>query len=58
MTTGESLGVIADVHGNAPALAAVLCDASLRGVGQFVDLSDILYGPFQPLETCDCWRLE
>ncbi len=47
----ERLGVIADVHGNALALQAVLRDARLRGIEQFVDLGDILYGPLQPLKT-------
>ena len=45
------LGVIADIHGNALALAAVLNDARRRGVDRLVDLGDVLYGPLQPLET-------
>jgi predicted phosphodiesterase len=45
------IGVIADVHGNALALAAVLDDARRRGVERLVDLGDVLYGPLQPLET-------
>jgi putative phosphoesterase len=45
------LGIIADVHGNALALSAVLADARRRGVEKFVDLGDVLYGPLWPLET-------
>lgn len=47
----EKLGVIADIHGNALALEAVLRDAHQRGVSRFVNLGDVLYGPLQPLET-------
>src|SRR5437763_14229039 len=47
----EKLGVIADIHGNALALEAVLRNAELRGVTRFVNLGDILYGPLQPLRT-------
>lgn len=47
----EKLGAIADIHGNALALEAVLRDARGRGVNRFVNLGDVLYGPLQPLET-------
>jgi predicted phosphodiesterase len=52
----EKLGVIADIHGNALALAAVVRDARLRGVERFVDLGDILYGPLRPIETYRMFR--
>ncbi len=52
----ERLGVIADIHGNALALDAVLRDARLRGIQRFIDLGDILYGPMQPLETYRMFR--
>jgi predicted phosphodiesterase len=45
------LGVIADVHGNALALAAVLEHAKQQGVERLVDLGDTLYGPLQPREA-------
>ena len=45
----EKLGVIADIHGNALALEAVLQDAQHRGARRFVNLGDIIYGPLQPL---------
>ena len=52
----ESLAVIADVHGNALALDAVLRDAQDRGVTRFVDLGDTLYGPLQPLDAYRLFR--
>jgi putative phosphoesterase len=52
----ERIGVIADVHGNALALAAVLRDARERGADPLVDLGDTLYGPLQPLETYELFR--
>jgi predicted phosphodiesterase len=45
------VGVIADIHANAWALEAVLSDAGRRGIADFVDLGDVLYGPLQPLLT-------
>lgn len=47
------LGIIADIHGNLPALEAVLVDAQRRGVPKFINLGDILYGPLWPRETYD-----
>jgi predicted phosphodiesterase len=47
----ERLGIVADIHGNALALGAVLHNAHEHGVRRFVNLGDILYGPLQPLET-------
>jgi len=44
------VAVIADVHGNAPALAAVLAEIERAGVDLVVDLGDTLAGPF-PVET-------
>ncbi|HEY9639621.1 MAG TPA: metallophosphoesterase family protein, partial [Coleofasciculaceae cyanobacterium] len=43
--------VLSDIHGNFWALAAVLEDAKRRGIAQFINLGDILYGPLKPLET-------
>ena len=45
------LGILADIHGNSIALEAVLEDARRRGVEQFVDLGDVLYGPLEPGRT-------
>lgn len=45
------LGILADIHGNSRALEAVLDDAARRGVRQFVDLGDVLYGPMEPRRT-------
>lgn len=45
--------LIADVHGNAWALRAVLADIDRRGIGAIYDLGDSLRGPLLPAETCD-----
>jgi diadenosine tetraphosphatase ApaH/serine/threonine PP2A family protein phosphatase len=50
------LGVIADIHGNAWALEAVIADARRRGVSEFVDLGDVLYGPLAPRKTFELLR--
>lgn len=42
---------LADIHGNVWALEAVLEHAKRRGVTQFVNLGDVLYGPLRPQET-------
>ena len=42
---------LADMHGNLWALEAVLDHARRRGVVQFVNLGDVVYGPLQPQET-------
>lgn len=42
------IAVIADVHGNAPALEAVLADLSTRTVDQIVHLGDAFNGPIDP----------
>jgi predicted phosphodiesterase len=47
------LAVISDIHGNLPALQAVLADIAKQGVDQTVNLGDILSGPLQPAETAD-----
>lgn len=47
-------GILSDIHGNVWALQAVLEDAARRGVQQFINLGDILYGPLQPRETFEC----
>jgi predicted phosphodiesterase len=48
-----TLAVIADVHGNLPALEAVLADIARRGVTRIVDLGDCASGPLWPRETCE-----
>ena len=45
--------VIADVHGNLPALDAVLADVARRGVDRIVNLGDCLSGPLWPRETAE-----
>lgn len=46
------LGLIADIHGNLPALDAVLAELGREGVDRIVCLGDISLGP-QPVETLE-----
>lgn len=48
------LAVLADIHGNAGALKAVLDDAARHGATRFANLGDTFYGPLDPAAT---WRL-
>lgn len=50
----DSLAVLADIHGNAAALRAVLADADALGLDRCVNLGDVFYGPLDPAGT---WRL-
>lgn len=48
------LGVVSDIHGNLPALLAVVADAqACGGVDGWLNLGDILSGPLWPAETAD-----
>ncbi|MBX3385329.1 MAG: metallophosphoesterase family protein [Phycisphaeraceae bacterium] len=55
-TTGKTTAIISDVHGNAPALKAVIADIKNRAIDRMVCLGDIIgYGP-DPLECVDLVR--
>jgi putative phosphoesterase len=45
------IAIVADIHGNLPALEAVVRDIGRRGVDTVVNLGDSLSGPLLPLET-------
>lgn len=45
------IGVISDIHGNLPALEAVLADLTRRGITDIVNLGDHASGPLWPRET-------
>ena len=45
------IAVVSDIHGNLPALEAVVRDFARRGVDRVVNLGDSLSGPLLPLET-------
>lgn len=45
--------LVSDIHGNLPALEAVLRDVHRRGVSTVVNLGDSLSGPLWPLETAE-----
>ncbi|MBE7367713.1 metallophosphoesterase family protein [Ramlibacter pallidus] len=47
------LAVLSDIHGNLPALRAVLEDVERERVDTIVNLGDILSGPLLPRETAD-----
>lgn len=47
------IAVLSDIHGNLPALEAVIADAETRGCTRFLNLGDILSGPLWPAETAD-----
>ncbi|WP_431130080.1 metallophosphoesterase family protein [Variovorax paradoxus] len=45
------IAIVSDIHGNLPALEAVVKDIRRRGVDAVVNLGDSLSGPLMPLET-------
>ncbi|HMI20528.1 MAG TPA: metallophosphoesterase family protein [Sphingomonas sp.] len=47
------LAILSDIHGNLPALEAVIADARAQGCTGFVNLGDTLSGPLWPAETAD-----
>ena len=47
------IAVIADIHGNLPALEAVLIDIARRHVDRTINLGDCVSGPLWPREVCD-----
>lgn len=47
------IGVISDIHGNLPALEAVLTDLVARGIHDVVNLGDHASGPLWPRETVE-----
>ena len=47
------IAVIADIHGNLPALEAVLADIQRRDIDRTVNLGDCVSGPLWPCEVVD-----
>jgi predicted phosphodiesterase len=47
------IAAVSDIHGNLPALRAVMADIARRGADVVVNLGDILSGPLLPAETAD-----
>lgn len=47
------IAVLSDIHGNLPALQAVLTDVEAQGVDVVVNLGDIVSGPLLPAETAE-----
>lgn len=50
---GARFAVIADIHGNADALAAVLADIDAQGIGTILNLGDHFSGPLAAAETAE-----
>ncbi|MBY6004335.1 metallophosphatase family protein [Salipiger bermudensis] len=51
MTLPNRFAAIADIHGNADALRAVLTDIDALGIGTVVNLGDVFSGPLAAAET-------
>lgn len=47
------IAILTDIHGNLPALEAVIADADAQGCTVFANLGDSLSGPLWPAETAD-----
>ncbi|MGC2300907.1 MAG: metallophosphoesterase, partial [Acidobacteriaceae bacterium] len=47
------IAVIADIHGNLPALEAVLADIQQRNTDRTINLGDCVSGPLWPREVCN-----
>jgi predicted phosphodiesterase len=49
----KKYAVLSDIHGNSWALKAVLEDIRTKGIGNFINLGDIFYGPLDPAGTAE-----
>ncbi|MFA0085424.1 metallophosphoesterase [Vibrio sp. 10N.261.51.F12] len=49
----KKIAVMSDIHSNVHALKAVVAHAKSKGVSDFINLGDILYGPIAPRATYD-----
>ncbi len=49
--SGMRFAAVSDIHGNLPALEAVIADIAAEGVEKVVNLGDCLSGPLWPVET-------
>lgn len=47
----QTYAILSDIHSNVYALRAVVEHAKRLGIGQFINLGDILYGPIAPQQT-------
>ncbi len=50
---GSAIAIVSDIHGNLPALDAVLADVARSGADVTVNLGDIVSGPLWPVETAE-----
>jgi predicted phosphodiesterase len=49
----DRIALVADIHGNLPALEAVDADIAAHGIGRVCNLGDHVSGPLWPRETAD-----
>ena len=47
------IAFVSDIHGNLPALEAVVADLRARGIDRVIDCGDLLSGPLWPAETAE-----
>jgi predicted phosphodiesterase len=47
------IAILSDIHGNLPALEAVISDLQTRPIDMTVALGDLVSGPLWPAETAD-----
>lgn len=52
-TAPKRFAAVSDIHGNLPALEAVLADIAAQGVEAVIDLGDIVSGPLWPAATAE-----
>lgn len=45
------IAILSDIHGNLPALQAVLAEIDVRGVDQIINVGDTLGGPLESART-------
>lgn len=58
MTKTLRIAAVSDIHGNLPALGAVVANIDRKGVDVIINLGDSLSGPLLPQETADYLRLQ
>ena len=52
----KRIAVVADIHGNLPALEGVIADIGRRGIDTVINLGDHVSGPLWPSETMEILR--
>ena len=50
------IAILSDIHGNLPALEAVLAEIDREGVDQIINVGDTLGGPLKSAHTAEIGR--